>query len=156
MKFLRNKVLIFLSISAILTFFVGCSKSANSQETKKATAKTVSKPKEKSQEELNQELKNQAVQANFVEINGHTSELKNKKVFAVGKISVVDYQDTMDVFPSFTLSQKESNGFGIYHITNALNIKGLKDGDNVKIYGTIDGMTKDKMPKIIATIIEKQ
>lgn len=156
MKVLKDKILVVLSIFIILVSFAGCSQSSNSQETKKSPTKIMTKLKGKSQDQLNQELKNQSVQANFVEINGHTSELKNKKVFAVGKISVVDYQGAMDVFPSFILSQKESNGFGMYHITNVLSVKGLKDGDNVKIYGTIDGTAKDSMPKIIATVIEKQ
>ena len=109
---------------------------------------------EPTQAELDQKLKSEAIKADFVTINGHTDENRDLKVFAEGKISVVDYQKVMDSFPSFLLSQKEDDGYGIYHISNMLSFPNLKDGDNVIVYGVLDGVDKSGIPRIIATIIE--
>ncbi|MCT4593186.1 MAG: hypothetical protein N4A57_02780 [Anaeromicrobium sp.] len=107
-------------------------------------------------------IKEEAVKADFIKLNGHTKENAKLPVFAEGEISCVDYENVMDVVPSFLLSQKEGDGYGIYHIANVPafigkdgNIK-LKDGDIVKIYGIVDAETaKDGSIRIVATSIEK-
>lgn len=123
-------------------------------EGKAAESKQVNKEKV-SQEDLNNNLKKEAIKAEFTVLNGHNAEKADLKVFAEGEISAVDYNKVMDVFPSFLLSQKEGDGYGMYHISNLLDIKGLKNGDNVKVYGTVDKeLSKDGIIKINATIIE--
>lgn len=52
------------------------------------------------------------------------------------------------------LTQVEGDGFEIYHITNVLNLEGLENGDNVIVYGSVNG-TIVGLPRIMATIIEK-
>jgi hypothetical protein len=118
------------------------------------------KPEEKepTQEEINEKIKKEAVKADFVRLNGHESEPKNKylRVFIEGEISNVRYEYTdIDPFPHFLISQKEKDGYGLYHITNILNIKNLKDGDKVKVYGVVEGKTKDYSIKVSAPVIEK-
>lgn len=108
------------------------------------------------QKELNEQLKKEAVKANFVELNGNDEEKNNLKVFAEGTISSVDYDCLIDIFPSFTLTQKENDGYGMYHIANLFGVEGLKDGDYVKVYGSVDGMSDTGLIKIVAIIIEKK
>jgi len=151
------KIFLTCLLALILGISVGCSKNSSTtkQETKtNTTTETVKKGP--TQGELDAKLKKEAIKADFVQLNGHESEFENKKVYAIGEISVVDYKNVMDDFPSFLLSQKEGNGYGVYHITNMLSIKDLKDGDTVKIYGCIEGVDKTSAPKIVATVIEKQ
>jgi hypothetical protein len=134
----------------------GCGGKESSKETQNPVNSAQTAQKGPTQEEINAKLKAEAVKASFVELNGHTSEFKNKKVYAEGKVSNVDYKKVVDIFPSFVLSQKEGNGYGMYVISNMLEIKGISDGDKVKIYGVVDGTDKTGMIKIVATIIEKQ
>lgn len=108
------------------------------------------------QEDLNENLKQAAEKADFVKINGHTDEYKNIKVYAEGAISSVDYDNIFDIFPSFALSQVEGEGYGVYHITNALSVPDLKDGDSVIVYGVVTGVSNLGAPKISATVVEKR
>ena len=104
----------------------------------------------------NAKLKTEAVKADFVEINGHYDKVKARAVFAEGKITAVDYKNVMDLFPSFTLSQKEGDGYGMYHVRNVSDSKDLKDGDTVKVYGKIGEPNASGMPTIMCTVIEKK
>lgn len=162
---MKKIIIIIISVFIIATL-IGCSSSSttpqNTSQNQNATQNqntaqgNLTTNKEPTQEELNQKLKEEATKADFIQINGHEDELVNKKVYAEGKISVVDYEKVMDLFPSFLLSQKEGDGYGVYHVTNVLNVPDLKDGDTVKVYGTLKGKDKTGGPKINATIIEKQ
>ncbi|WP_206153060.1 hypothetical protein [Clostridium cadaveris] len=151
-----------LSILLVGMLSVGMTACGNSKDTAKkddtsTPAPTETKKEEPTREELNEKLKKEAVKADFVKLNGHSKENKDLKVFAEGKISIVDYKNTMDLFPSFTLTQEEGTGVGMYHITNILSVEGLKDGDTVKIYGVVDEEpSKAGLIKITATIIEKK
>lgn len=138
---------------------IGNESISKSEETNNNDIKMEEESEEKiteSQEELNNKLKEEAIKADFITLNGDVEENQGVKVFAEGTISVVDYERVMDIFPSFTLTQEEGDGFGIYHITNLLSIEGLKDGDYVKIYGTVDGRSDLGLVKISAIVIEKQ
>lgn len=152
---------LFVVMLLILSVFIvgGCGSAATSNKTEQpassASDQTKSSTIEKTQEEANAQLKAEAEKADFVKLNGHTAEYKGLKVFTEGSISVVDYDNVMDVFPSFTLTQVENGGYGMYHITNALSIPDLKDGDTVTIYGIVSGTDSTGAIKIIATIIEK-
>ncbi|EGO86269.1 hypothetical protein G8S49_11070 [Clostridium botulinum C] len=162
-----KKICIAIFSSMLVLALVGCGdKKASSNITTenktnteiKSKSKDIKKEnKEPTQQELNEKLKKEAVKADFVKINGHEKENANLKVFAEGKISCVDYKKVMDVFPSFSLKQKEGKGYGLYHITNLFSKEGFKDGDIVRIYGTVNKVkSKTGYPKIIATVIEKK
>lgn len=136
-------------------FFVSCG-NPNDRTSKLPVGNESSNSKdEKSRDELNEQLKSECIKADFISLNGNTEQNKNLKVFVEGEISVVDYDSVMDLFPSFMISQKEGEGYGMYHITNVLSIPDLKDGDYVKIYGTVDGTNNVGIPKIVSTVIEK-
>jgi hypothetical protein len=158
---MKNMIGIILSITLVF-ILGGCASSYTTTQNKNTATKIdspkpdKSKPKEPTQEELNEKLKLEATKADFVQLNGHEDNFKDKKLYAEGKISTVDYDKVMDLFPSFTLSQQEGTGYGMYHIVNILNVPNLKDGDTVKIYGTLDGKDTTGMTKITSTVIEKK
>ena len=102
-------------------------------------------------------LEKEAIKANFVKMSKNVNQYIGTKVYATGKITSVDYKGLASKYPTFMLSQKESNGYGIYYVYNMKNVKGLKDGDTVKIYGTIKGTDKlGFIPSIAATIVKKE
>ena len=153
-----KKILLTIISGILAVSLAGCgsNKNANNDQESKPQVKVEDQQNiEKDQEDLNEELKKEAVKADFVELNGNVEKNKSLKVFAEGTISVVDYDNVMDLFPSFLLTQEEGEGYGMYHITNILGIEGLKDGDIVKIYGVVDGKNDSGMVKITATVIEK-
>ncbi|EDT84662.1 hypothetical protein [Clostridium botulinum] len=150
-----KKIISLLFIVLISLGLFGCGAATNKDTT--ASIKQETKQEEKkepTQEELNEKLKKEAVEADFVKINA--GKAKNMKVFAEGKISAVDNESKLDIFPSFMLTQKRENGYGVYHVRNVLSVQGLKDGDTVKIYGIVEEKDKETgMPIISATVIEK-
>lgn len=161
------KTSLLLAITCVL--MTGCSSNKSASTIENATKKNTSiqQPQNSNSNSTpvespapttdpDKELKEKAVLADFVAINGHYEDVKGQKVYAEGTISIVDYKRVMDIFPSFTLTTKEGSGYGMYHIVNILNIPDLKDNDMVKIYGTITKPEeKTQMPTITATIIEK-
>lgn len=155
-----KRLLITIVLGILLISLSGCGSSKNVENNKvsKSDVKVEEQKKEEKveQEDLNEQLKKEAVKAEFVQLNSNIDKNKNLKVFAEGTISVVDYDNVMDVFPSFVLTQKEGEGSGMYHISNVLDVKGLKDGDNVKIYGVVNGTNDSGIIKISATIVEKK
>ncbi|MBS4958920.1 MULTISPECIES: hypothetical protein [Clostridium] len=157
-----KRLLVAIISGIIVVSLSGCAsnKSVENNKESKPDMKVEEQKKDEkeqkvSQEDLNEQLKKEAVKADFVELNGNTDKNKNLKVFAEGTISVVDYDRVMDIFPSFTLTQEEGEGYGIYHISNVLSVEGLKDGDKVKVYGVVDGENDSGLIKISATVIEK-
>ena len=156
-----KKVICCILTGLMLVGLIGCGNSTSKNDgTKVEQEETnkndkVQKEEKDEQKELDEELIKEAVKADFVKLNGHAEENKNLKVFAEGTISNVDYDCVMDLFPSFTLVQKEGEGNGMYHISNVLGVKGLKEGDYVKAYGVIDGESNVGLVKIAATVIEK-
>lgn len=153
---------LFLVIGIIFTLIV-C-RVASSTTTTPSTSSVPSTPiAEKRAEETqkviniqNEQLKKNAVKAVFAEINGQYDKVKGKAVFAEGKVSGLNNKNTLNVFSNFTLSQSEGNGVGIYHIRNVSEMKDLKDGDTVVVYGKIDEPLESGMPSIVAWIIEKK
>ena len=108
---------------------------------------------EPTQEELDSNLKKEAVEADFIKING--GEWKNKKVFEQGKISNIDVKDPMI---TFSLTAKDKNGMAMYKIATFKtlpNVAKFNEGDIVKIYGTVGEAGADGIPKIDATIVSK-
>ena len=102
----------------------------------------------------NVKLKAEAVKANFIEINGHYDKVKAKAVFAKGEISVPK-NDFKDGLPSFTLSQPEGSGFGMYRVLNGSGIYDLKEGETVTVYGKVTEPDATGMPTIMGTVVER-
>ena len=140
------KKLIIVALSALL--LAACS------DDKQDTSNTVKKDKvesnEPSQAELDAKLKKEATQADFVEMNGETTE-KNTKVFAEGNIDVVITDGTIG---EFTLSTKEDGGIGMYTVKSFIPDAKFTKGDKVKVYGTYGGKDDTGMPIINTTILE--
>ncbi len=118
---------------------------------------SVGRATDPTREEMDQQMLEEAVQANFVEINAGNWELK--KVCAVGKIS---HFDPDPVIFSFTFTTEENGGYGMYYVDGTPDLPriknvfyDLKDGDIVKIYGIVHGKNDAGMPNISVTIIEK-
>lgn len=143
---MKKKYLSILLIFLLLISLVACGN--DDSEVEEPIEKVEDEPIEEEES-----IKDTAIEADFIEINGK-EEANGMRVFAEGEISNVDYDNVMDVLPSFLLSQKEGDGYGMYHITNAISLEGLEDGDIVIIYGLVDGTSDSGMPRIIATIIE--
>lgn len=153
MKVLKDKILVVLSILIILVSFAGCSQNSNSQETKKVQTKTASKPKGETQEEINQKIKSVAIQANFVQLNGHEDEFKVKSYWVEGEVTNVD--NTNSVLSMFTVKTAEGNGIGDYDILNFQKVD-IKQGDKVKVYGGLNGKSKVGAPELSGNVIEKE
>lgn len=153
-----KKLISIILVTLFTLGLVSCSQSkqeANTTSTN-STQSQASK-NEPTQEELNAKLKSEAVKADFVTINGHESEVSGKKVFSEGQISAVDNEGKYDLFKGFTISQKEGDGFGIYYVYNLTDDKSFENGDQVKIYGTVNKeKSKLGMSVIVATVIEKK
>ena len=107
----------------------------------------------------NVKLKAIATKADFVEINGHYDQVKNKAVFAEGKVSAVDNNGVFSALPNFSLTTKEGTGFGGYLIVDMNHTLDLKDGDTVKVYGHVTNPKLNKAwpgPTIWCPIVEKE
>lgn len=103
------------------------------------------------QEELNEELKQDAVRADFVELNVDNPP-KDKKVFVDGEVSSLK-EGALD---EFIITSKEGNGNGMYSIqlANTTNVE-FNEGDFVRVYGTVDNKNALGFPQIFGTILEK-
>lgn len=103
------------------------------------------------QEELNEELKQDAVRADFVELNVDNPP-KDKKVFVDGEVSSLK-EGALD---EFIITSKEGNGNGMYSIqlANTTNVE-FKEGDIVRVYGTVDNKNELGFPQIFGTILER-
>lgn len=106
----------------------------------------------RSQEEINEHLKMVAEKANFVELNVDDPP-NGKKVFIDGEITVLYENGT---FGEFMLASKEGEGYGAYNII-LLNTTDIKywEGDQVRVYGAVNGKDESGMPQVLATILEK-
>ncbi|PAE21950.1 hypothetical protein CHH80_03370 [Bacillus sp. 7504-2] len=106
---------------------------------------------EPSQEDLNESLKDEAVAANFVELNSDEAEV-GLKVHATGEISNIQEDG---IFRTFTLTTDENDGTGMYSIKDLLKEEEYTEGDIVKVYGIYDGKDEVGFPVISSTVIEK-
>jgi len=138
-------VLLIVLFSVSLLAACGGNEKVSDQGEPKETA---TKEQEPTQDELNEQLKAEAVEANFVELNGDNAE-ENKKVFTAGEVTIINKEGSMG---EFTLSDGDG---GMYTIVNVLGTE-ISEGDQVKVYGPFTGKDDLGFPTISATIIEKQ
>ncbi|MGP9039836.1 DNA-binding protein [Cytobacillus kochii] len=105
------------------------------------------------QEEVNEQLKKEAEKADFVEINVDNPP-EGKKLFIDGKVSLLTEGD----FDEFILTTDEGPGeHGMYGIQLANTTDAVySEGDEVRVYGVVNGKDETGMPKILATILEKK
>ena len=160
---MRSKFIVgnIITLLLMVTLFSSCSNSSASKNTvSNTTATTSNKAKEPTQKEINDKLKEEATKADFVQINGHEDNNKNKKVFVEGEITNISKEGSTG--GEFTVSVQEESGVGMYRVMsldteNNTNVGvTVKQGDKVKVYGVIDGKDDTGMPKIVATIVEKE
>ncbi len=104
------------------------------------------------QEELNEGLKKEAIEADFVKINGGEIE-EDTKLFLEGEVSVIM---SKDVGIEFMLGTEEGDGHGVYSIWAIVDDIIINEGDIVKVWGVYNGKDDAGMPSIVATIVEIQ
>lgn len=149
-----KKIIATLLILNLALALVGCGQT-DKQNVKSEQSKKVEERKEEkkeTQEDINNKVKVEAVKADFVKVNA--GEMNNKSVFTEGQVSSINKDQVM---PTFTLTVKGENGYGMYSILciDKEYIKNINNGDNVKVYGKVDGKDSTGMPKITGNIIEK-
>ena len=96
--------------------------------------------KEKTQEEINADIRKTAIHADFVALNGHQADFKGQAVFAEGEVSFMD--NSNKVLPTFTITTKENDGYGMYEAINTFELD-IKEGDHIKLYGVVSGEKSD-------------
>lgn len=150
----KRKVFLLSVLLILVLAVIGCGeKPASKDVTQIKKQAEFKKETEPTQEELNKKLKENAVKADFVELNSYPDKNKDKKVYVEGEVGVV-FGD--GVGQKFDMSAKEGNGYGYYTITNLCGMYDVKEGDVLKAYGVFSGHDeKTSIPKITATIIEK-
>lgn len=108
---------------------------------------------EPTQEELNEQLKTEAMDADFVSINGDEVE-EGAKLKVTGEISFVSGEGVRG--GNFTITTEEKDGHGMYNIINLNTADPVEivEGIEVTVYGTYSGKDETGIPEITATIIE--
>ncbi len=158
-----KKIISLLIGIVVCLSFIGCGNTSSKQQSNERTKQTTQKKtdkKEPTQAELNAQLKKDATKADFVQLNGHEDQYKDKKVYVEGTVSFISQAGAPG--REFTMSVQEGNGYGDYGITSLdtehnYNIgKDIVEGNKVKIYGTVEGKNSEGMPHIVAIIIEKE
>jgi hypothetical protein len=103
------------------------------------------------QQDANMRLKQEAVKADFIKINGG-EVADGAKLLLEGKVGVVMDEDGKQ----FSLSTDEGDGHGVYNIVDIGDSPGVTEGDIVTIWGTYQGKDKNTgIPIIAAHIVEK-
>ena len=153
MKFYKSKCILILNVILAVLLLIGCSQSSTNQENKKTSNQVSSKNNQETQNDINKKIKSTAVKANFVQLNGHEDQYKGKSFFIEGEVTNID--NTNSVLPLFTVKTKEESGFGMYDILN-FNKTDVKQGDKIKVYGKLDGKSKNSAPELSGNIIEKE
>lgn len=106
------------------------------------------------QAELNEILKEEAVEADFVELNVDNPPM-NKKVFVDGEITVVTENGALDEFIITSKENEDNNGVYSIMLVNTTDVE-YSEGDQIRIYGSVDGKDEDGLPLIFATILEQK
>lgn len=131
-------------------FLSACSDTEEKTESVEPTVQEEPETNEPTQAELDAQLKEEATQANFVELNSDDAE-QDKKVFAEGEITNIEKEGSLGVF---TLTTEETSGDGMYTVNVLATDVDFAKGDQVKVYGTYSGKDDLGFPVITATIIE--
>lgn len=151
----RIAVICIMCISVI--FFTSCSTQEKTAVTPEAgQAPTVESDSQKVHEDV-EKIKNEAVPADFVEINA--GNWKGKSVVITGEISALDKEAKLEAFPNCMISQVENDGYGDYLLlvpggleNNTLENRGK--GDIVTAYGTVAEPGSMGLPQILTVWIE--
>ncbi len=146
-----RKTIISLLIFILLFQLVGCDKNIETTGSYRVRKEIAKEKSELIQEKLNTQLKNEAVKADFVELNSEEANDKVKKVYVEGEINKKLKEDILE---EFTLTTKEGKDYGIYKIKN-MTLDTFEEGDIIKAWGLFSGKDEMGMPTITAIIIEK-
>lgn len=152
---------IFMSLVALVITLsmVACSNNTNEKKEESNTNdKEINesvKEDKPTQAEINAQIKNEATEANFVELNSdNDKDFIKKSVYVDGKVSnIIDDP----VLPTLTLTATYDDGYGIFDIVvlDKENFKTLSDGDEIRVYGGYTGKSKLGFPQISGNVIEK-
>lgn len=115
----------------------------------KETSDKVAETKGPSQEELNEKMRSEAIKLDFVKANGGEVE-QDTKVTISGKVTNITEEG---VGGTFTVTTKESDGYGMFSVKN-FTLKDVTADSEVTVYGVFDGKDELGFPTISATIIE--
>ncbi|MBT2714714.1 hypothetical protein [Bacillus sp. ISL-57] len=129
----------------------GC---GNDEEVVKEVEQTESKepaePAESMQADKDAELKENAVEADFVELNVDTPPL-GKEVFLTGEVT---FTGESDLGPICSITTEESDGSGMYTVFTPSGM--VEIGKTYRVYGSVlGGKADDGTPQIVADIIEE-
>lgn len=140
------KKILFVGISALLLAGCGDHQKETSGEVEDNKTEETVETKGPTQDELNVKLKEEAVEADYKELNSDNAPDK-KKVFVKGEIGAVFEEGILGTFIL-------NNENGIYTV-NLLSVdEKYETGDNVTVYGTTNGKDETGIPQISATILE--
>ncbi|WP_449354396.1 hypothetical protein ACUL41_14810 [Virgibacillus natechei] len=144
-------------LSIIVLFLAACGGEAedtNEQAnattpTEEATETEESTEEEPTQEELDAQLKEEAIEADFVAINGDEVE-EDTKIHATGTIDMVMEDGVMD---EFMFTTEEGDGYGMYIVHNLDMDAEIQEGETIKVYGTYSGKDEEMSAPILSTTI---
>ncbi|MBT2717958.1 hypothetical protein [Bacillus sp. ISL-57] len=140
------KKLLFVGLSALLLAGCGDKQKETSGDVEGNKTEETVETKGLTQDELNAKLKEEAVEADYKELNSDNAPDK-KKVFVKGEIGSVFEEGILGTFIL-------NNENGIYTV-NLLSVdEKYEAGDNVTVYGTTNGKDETGNPQITATILE--
>ncbi|WP_170272169.1 OB-fold protein [Clostridium tarantellae] len=139
-----KRLLIILTLIIVLgVSIMGC---GNSNKNDKLNSNNTTTENSNSNENK-EKVQLEAVKANYNDvING---KYNDKIIWVEGEVILIKDGS----FPDFDLKVKDNNEFVTYKILNAESLEGLKQGDKVKVYGTV---TDAKNPIIEASTIDKE
>lgn len=128
----------------------GC---GNDEEVVKEEKVEQTEPAEPTQAELDAKLKEEAVEADFVTINGDTPPELDTKVFLTGEVQSISEYDLGGELVS--IMTKEGDGYGYYMIING-DPGTVEIGKNYKVYGSTTKIKHDDtLTLIYGDIIEE-
>ncbi|WP_018934329.1 hypothetical protein [Gracilibacillus lacisalsi] len=145
--------------SSVLIWFIGWGNQPVVDPDEPVTANNVKEDEEEAlteedsevtQEELDEQLKDEAVEADFVELNSGEAE-SDQRVFIEGKV----LDEPEEKLQEFMVSTYEGDGYGIYIVKDFDPGAEFKEGDIIRAYGIYNGKHEELGgPLITATLIE--
>jgi len=148
-----KRILSILLTGLMVLALVGCGSNNKAEKTTKV---------EETKVEVKEINKNEYEKADFVKFNLPEQEyfkMVGTKVYIEGEASSIDLEGKIFAkSPNLIVSQKESNGFGMYGV-EGYSIRDadidINQKDNVRVYGIIFDQKINGMPTILVDKIEK-
>lgn len=147
---MHMKKTFFVLILILSVLLVACENAPTSNYEVESGEKVV-KDIESNEDNEKTGIKERAIKADFVAINGNKVE-KDTILHLTAEVGVIF---GTEMFDEITVSTEENGGFGVYSIMNFADLEfKYTEGDIIDIWGMYDGKNDSGMPVIIAFIIE--